>query len=117
MNNTTASTRRQGVLALRIQDTDALYCAYMPFIEDGGLFIPTDKSYMLGDEVLMLIHFMQEAEKLPVPGKVVWITPQGAQGNRPAGVGVQFRDGGEVRTKIESYIVGAAENAGPTHTM
>ncbi|MGB0721827.1 MAG: PilZ domain-containing protein [Gammaproteobacteria bacterium] len=117
MNDAPRPMRRQGVLALNIKDKNALYAAYMPFVADGGLFIPTNKAYSLGDEVFMLISLMNENEKVPVPGKVVWITPPGAQGNRPPGIGVQFKDGGSARTKIESYIPNAAENKRATHTL
>ena len=83
---------RNGILSLTIKDKSVLYAAYMPFVRNGGLFIPTAKSYKLGDEVFMLLNLMDEPEKIPVAGKVVWITPQGAQGNRVAGIGVQFGD-------------------------
>ncbi len=35
---------------------------------------------------------MEETERIPVAGKVVWITPMGSEGNRAAGIGVQFSD-------------------------
>ena len=44
---------RQGILSLTIKDKSALYAAYMPFVKNGGLFIPTNKAYNLGDEVFM----------------------------------------------------------------
>ena len=79
------------------------------------LFIPTSKSYQIGDEVFMLLTLMDEKEKLPVAGKIVWVTPKGAQGNRAAGIGVQFsdQDGGNARTKIETYLKSDRQ----THTM
>ena len=83
---------RNGILSLTIKDKSVLYAAYMPFIKNGGLFIPTSKQYQLGDEVFMLLKLMDEPEKIPVAGKVVWVTPKGAQGNKVAGVGVQFND-------------------------
>ena len=52
----------------------------MPFIKNGGLFIPTNKKYNIGDEVFMLLTLMDETEKLPVAGKIVWVTPIGSQG-------------------------------------
>ena len=114
-----APTPRQGILSLTIKDKSALYAAYMPFIKGGGLFIPTKKSYQIGDEVFMLLTLMDETEKLPVAGKIVWITPPGAQGNRAAGIGVQFsdQDEGVARNKIEGYLAGALESDRPTHTM
>ncbi|RKZ70787.1 MAG: pilus assembly protein PilZ, partial [Gammaproteobacteria bacterium] len=60
----------------------------MPFIKNGGLFIPTAKPYSLGDEVFMLLSLMESKEKLPVAGRIVWITPKGSQGNKTAGIGV-----------------------------
>ncbi|MBT8122206.1 MAG: PilZ domain-containing protein, partial [Gammaproteobacteria bacterium] len=65
---------RQGILSLTIKDKSALYAAYMPFIKGGGLFIPTKKEYELGDEVFMLLTLMDDTEKIPVAGKIVWIT-------------------------------------------
>ena len=109
---------RNGILSLTIKDKAVLYAAYMPFIENGGLFIPTNKSYSLGDEVFMLLTLMDEPEKIPVAGKVVWITPKGAQGNRAAGIGVQFSaEDDSANSKIENYLAGSLESDRPTHTM
>lgn len=110
---------RQGILSLTIKDKNALYAAYMQFVKNGGLFIPTNKQYKLGDEVFMLLTLMDEAERLPVAGKIIWITPVGAEGNRAAGIGVQFsdQDGGAARNKIEGYLAGALKSDRPTHTL
>ena len=53
------------------------------------------------------------------PGKIIWITPKGAQGNRAAGVGVQFspQDQGQARGKIETHLAGTLESDRPTNTM
>lgn len=114
-----AAGGRQGILSLTIKDKGALYAAYMPFIKNGGLFIPTNKQYKLGDEVFMLLTLMEESDKLPVAGKIVWVTPAGAQGNKAAGIGVQFseQDNGQTRNKIEGYLAGALGADRPTHTM
>jgi len=110
---------RQGILSLTIKEKNGLYAAYMQFVKNGGLFIPTSKKYKLGDEVFMLLTLMEESERLPVAGKIVWITPIGAEGNRHAGIGVQFsdQDGGAARRKIETYLAGALQTDRQTHTM
>ncbi len=110
---------RQGILSLTIKDKNALYAAYMQFVLNGGLFIPTNKKYKLGDEVFLLLSLMDEPERLPVAGKIIWITPLGAEGNRAAGIGVQFsdQDNGQARNKIEGYLAGALGGERPTHTM
>ena len=109
---------RNGILSLTIKDKAVLYAAYMPFLRSGGLFIPTNKPYKLGDEVFMLLNLMDETEKIPVAGKVVWVTPKGAQGNRAAGIGVQFSEQDDTASKkIEAYLAGSLESDRPTHTM
>src|SRR5262249_29338436 len=111
---------RQGILSLAIKDKGALYNAYMPFVKGGGLFVPTGKRYSSGDEVFLLLPLMDDRARLPIAGKVVWIPPPGAQGNRTAGIGVQFNDsadGETARTKIESLLAGILTAERATHTM
>ena len=110
---------KQGILSLTIRDKSALYAAYMPFVKNGGLFIPTARSYRLGDEVFMLLTLMEEKEKMPIAGRIIWITPKGAQGNRTAGIGVQFSelDKGQTRNKIENHLAAALKSERQTHTM
>ncbi len=114
-----APRARQGILSLTIKDLNALYAAYMQYVKNGGLFIPTSKQYKLGDEVFMLLSLMDEPERLPVAGKIIWITPVGAEGNRAAGIGVQFsdQDNGVARNKIEGFLAGKLKSDRPTHTM
>lgn len=107
-----------GILSLTIKDKAVLYAAYMPYVSNGGLFIPTNKHYAIGDEVFVLLNLMDEPEKIPVAGKVVWITPKGAQGNRSAGIGIQFTEQDTLAVnKIETYLAGILESERPTHTM
>lgn len=115
----TERTPRQGILALTIRDKSSLYAAYMPFIRNGGLFIPTAKPYHLGEEVFMLLSLADSKEKLPVAGRVIWVTPRGAQGNKTAGIGVQFSelDKGSTRSKIEAQLAGALKSDRATLTM
>ena len=78
----TTALGKPGLLNLTIKDRSALYLAYMPFVKNGGLFIPTNRVYNLGDEVFMLLHLMDETDRIPIAGKIVWITPKGAEGYR-----------------------------------
>jgi type IV pilus assembly protein PilZ len=109
---------RNGILSLTIKDKAVLYSAYMPYLEYGGLFVPTNKSYKIGDEVFMLLNLMDEPEKIPIAGTVVWVTPRGAQGNRTAGIGVQFSEqDATANSKIENHLAGSLDSDRPTHTM
>ncbi len=114
-----APSAKPGVLSLAIKEKAALYASYMPFIKNGGLFIPTNKSFKIGDEVFMLLSLLDDPIKLKVVGHVIWITPM-TQGNRPQGIGVQFseKDGGqEARNKIEGLLGGVLKSGKPTYTM
>jgi type IV pilus assembly protein PilZ len=110
---------KPGILSLTIRDKSALYASYMPFVKNGGLFIPTTKPYKLGDEVFMLLTLMEDKERLPIAGRIIWVTPRGAQGNRSAGIGVQFSDldKGQTRNKIENVLAAALKSERQTHTM
>lgn len=120
MNVKAASGARQGILSLAVKDKNSLFQAYMPFIKQGGVFVPTAKRYFIGDEVFLLMTLPESSERLPVAGKVVWVTPAGAQGNRAAGIGVQFAEtpeGEAVKNKIEVILAGVMTSDKITHTM
>lgn len=114
------SFARPSVLSLNISSKSALYAAYMPFLKRGGIFVPTAKTYALGDEVFMLLSLMDEPGKLPIAGTVVWVTPGGAQGNKTQGIGVHFSDdesGQAAKTKIEGLLGGHLGSSRSTHTL
>src|SRR5438552_19100769 len=98
---------RPGVLSLNIREKAALYSAYMPFLKGGCIFIPTSRVYQLGEEVFMLLSQMDDPQRIAVQGKVVWVTPEGVQGNRTQGIGVQFTaddTGASARATIEKIL-------------
>ncbi len=112
--------QRPSVLSLNINSKSALYSAFMPHLRQGGIFIPTTRSYALGDEVFMLLSLMEDPAKLPIAGTVIWVTPPGAQNGRAQGIGVHFNDdesGHEARRKIEGLLGGVLQSARPTHTL
>lgn len=116
----TGAGARQGILSLAVKDKASLYNAYMSYLKQGGIFVPTPKRYFLGDEVFLLLTLPESSDRLPAAGKVVWVTPAGAQGNRTAGVGVQFADtpeGDAVKGRIETLLAGTLTSEKPTHTM
>jgi len=111
---------RPGILSLNINSKSALYAAYIPLFKNGGIFIPTPRSYNIGDEVFMLISLMNEPAKLPIAGTVAWITPANAQNNKTQGIGVHFNNdenGAEAKRKIENLLGGVMNSTRPTHTM
>ncbi|WP_151705334.1 PilZ domain-containing protein [Nitrincola alkalilacustris] len=107
-----------GILSLTIENKEDLYKSFMPFVSYGGLFIPTTRSYQLGEEVFMLLTLMEEPDKIPVTGKVIWVTPKAAQGGRVPGIGIQLTsDDAALVRKIENYLAGALNSSRRTYTI
>ena len=108
-----AAGARPSVLQLAIKEKAALYAAYIPLFKDGGIFVPTPKEYALGEDVYVLLTLPQDPQRYPIAGKVGWVTPAGASGNRTQGIGVRFPKDpktDELRYKIEQ-ILGASLSA------
>ena len=115
---TGALASRPSVIQLVFREKGALYAAYVPILANGGIFVPTTREYKLGDDIYLLLSLPDDPQRYPVAGKVAWITPKGAQGNRAAGVGVQFNEGDNTaRSRIETHLAGALKSDRPTHTM
>src|SRR5690349_2529510 len=111
---------RPGVFTLTIRSKAALYAAWIPLLKGGGIFLPSNKSHFLGEEVLILLTLLDDPAKIPVQGRIAWINPAHAAGNRPQGIGVQLQDnepGRELKKRIEGLLAGALQSSRPTHTI
>ena len=105
---------RPSVLSLAIKEKAALYAAYMPFLKNGGMFVPTTKPYKIGDEIYLILSLMDDANKYPIAGKVAWITPANASGGRTQGVGVRFPADEKTRLiKLKIEAPDPTNNANP----
>ena len=108
----------QKALSLTIRDTQTLLSAYMPTLERGGIFVPTQERYALEQEVFVLLTLPDESERLPVTGHVVWVSPPGVSGRRVPGIGVHFgADDQGVRARIENHLAGQLDKGTPTYTL
>ena len=122
MNDSTAEAQvsRPGVFTLVIRSKSALYAAWMPLLKGGGIFLPSNRSHTLGEEVLILLSLLDDPNKIPIQGTVAWINPVHTAGNRPQGIGVQLQDselGRELKKKVEGLLTGALQSSRPTHTI
>jgi type IV pilus assembly protein PilZ len=111
---------RPSVLSLPIKEKSALYAAYMPFIANGGIFVPSTKPYRIGDEIYLILTLMDDPTKYPIAGKIAWITPAGANNNKVQGIGVQFsadESGQRIKQRIEELLGAALGSSRATHTL
>ncbi|HYC37651.1 MAG TPA: PilZ domain-containing protein [Usitatibacter sp.] len=115
-----AGVSRPGVFTLVIRSKAALYAAWIPLLKGGGIFLPSNRSHSLGEEVLILLSLLDDPNKIPLQGSVAWINPAHATGNRPQGIGVQLQDseaGRELKKRVEALLAGALQSSRPTHTL
>ena len=111
---------RPTVIQLAIREKAALYAAYIPMFTKGGIFIPSDREYQLGDDIYVLITLPDDHQRYPVAGKVAWITPARASGNRTQGVGVRFpsdEKSAQLKVKIEQILGSSLGSDRPTQTI
>ncbi len=116
----TPTPSRPSVLSLAIKEKAALYSAYMPFLKNGGIFVPTNKSYRLGEEIYLILTLLDDPNKYPIAGKVAWITPAGAGNNKSQGIGVHFpldESGVRIKSRVEELLGAAVKSSRATHTL
>ena len=116
----TPPVARPSVLSLPIKEKAALYAAYMPFLTNGGIFVPTTKPYKLNEEIYLILTLMDDTAKYPIAGKIAWVTPARANNNKAQGIGVHFssdESGQRVRHRIEELLGAALASSRATHTL
>ena len=65
-----------------IDDKKELYRCYMPFIKGGGLFLPFNaevnaNNITPGQKIFIVFSMLENTNKIPIHGKVVWINRTG----------------------------------------
>ena len=118
--STPSTAPRPSVMLLAIKEKGALHAAYIPFFEEGGIFVPTTREYRLGDDVYVLLTLPDDPQRYPVAGRVAWVTPARAGGNRTQGVGIQFpkdEKSRQLKVKIEQILGAALGSDRPTQTI
>ena len=111
---------RPPVFDLAIQSKASLYLAWIPLFTRGGLFVPTQRDFSLGDPVVVMLSLMARRTRIPLHGTVAWINPAHASGNRPQGIGVQLADeqaSRELRKEIEVLLSGVSKSSRATYTL
>ena len=91
----------------------AVFCLY-------AFFVATNKAYNLGDEIYLILSLLDDPNKYPVAGKVVWSTPAGAGNNKAQGIGVHFPEdesGLRIKQRVEELLGAALRSSRITHTL
>ena len=110
--------RMGGLIQVNIADRATLQASYMPYITGGGLFVPSKNPVKMGDEVFILAGLPDQSQKIPLTGKVIWIS-QKQNGMKPQGFAIQLSGEKGIAYKIEAerLLAGSMSLDRPSFTM
>ena len=110
--------RMGGIIQANISDKETLYASYMPFVAGGGLFIPSKLPVKLGEEVFVIATLPDNPQKVPLTGKVVWIS-QRQNGISVPGFGIQLsgEKGLYYKSEAEKLLAGIKSEGRTSYTM
>lgn len=84
------TTENELTLQHAFPDLQSLKRAFMPFVMGGGIFIPTQNDYHLGDFIKTTITFPESKHDYTFTGEVIWISSKSLHNH--AGVGITCND-------------------------
>lgn len=106
------------VFSVTLENEQTLQASYMPYLKNGGLFIATSQLRAIGDRVEVKLSLLG-GDPISFTATVAWITPPGAQGNRPTGIGVHFEAdrASELKQLIEKALGNTLKSDLETDTL
>jgi type IV pilus assembly protein PilZ len=107
-------------LSYRFESLSALKNAFMPFVRDCGIFIPTNDVFHLSDMVKVTITLPEDKQTYTFSGEIIWITPKSIHSShRHPGIGVQCSgDEGEACKKaVQTLLIDVKEDVAGTETI
>ena len=108
----------KNILPYIVKDLRQLQHSYMPFIQNGGLFIESGQDYKMGEEFFLLLTLLDETEQIPLAVKVVWLASKDVKAPHKPGIGEQFLDiESPCKNKIETYLTGLLSSPTATATL
>lgn len=115
-----ADTPPGRMMRVSLKDKPIAYYSYMPFLEYGGIFVPTNDEFKMGEEVLLVLELFGSTEKYYLRTRVVWINLSRTTTGQPQGVGLAFGDdetGIKCKNYIEDQLPGLLHTDRATYTM
>ncbi len=98
-------------LSYVITKREELRNQYMPFVLDGGLFIPrtgNNGNFILHQQITLHLTLPEPLGEFTCEAKVIWITPEKiSDSSKKPGIGLQFI--GEDGEKLKSIILSNME--------
>lgn len=110
--------RTAAVIKVNYSSHGALKMDYAQNISKGGLFLATNNTFEIGQDIEIHLNSHGLPQAIPVPGKVRWIGERGTPSVR--GIGIQFSlEDRKVREKIETMLsrIDSPENIFEEHSQ
>ena len=79
------------ILKLDVKSKEELCYYFITHFKYGGMFVPSDEYFELGEEVFLVINFLWQKDKLALSGKIAWVAGERVT-NYDRGVGVHFNN-------------------------
>lgn len=95
-------------LAVKYDNIQSLSDHFLPNVKGGGLMVEVSDALKLDTEILMMVTLPGAQERVPVSGKVVWVTPAHNKHAVTPIIGVQFvEDRSGIFLKINNLLLGS----------
>lgn len=83
------TVKTEQFIRIKFSDLPTLAACYMPFITNGGLFIPGSRDIAAGSRVVVQLS-VPDLPPVMFSSDVIWLSPPGMPGNKPPGFAVQL---------------------------
>lgn len=103
-------------ITYQFANLQALNNAFMSFVRDGGIFIPTENEFHLGERVIATITLPESGETYEFTGEIIWITPKSTQSSiHKPGIGVQCEgdEGSAFNKAVQTLLANIKEDPTP----
>lgn len=107
-----------GIIQVNIPDKATLQASYMGYVQGGGLFVPSKQKVRMGQEIFILATLPEQSQKIPLTGKVIWLSHK-QSGFKPQGFAIQLSGdkGIYYKTEAERVLAGSMSLDRPSYTM
>lgn len=112
------------ILRICVNSVPVLNSCYMPFLQNGGIFIPRLGPLELKQRIFLVLRLPDlpggKSGRFGITAQVAWITPVHAEGLRTSGIGLHFDNPSEdLRSHIETLLdsLDPIERTQPGHTL
>ena len=94
-------------ICARYKDRAELKKAYLPFVQEGALFVPHTDTLKIHTPVSVSLTLPEKTETITFTGKVILLSPSSRTFNHP-GIGIQFDQeyAERLRHQIEDLVTG-----------